>query len=237
MLSDITYALLTMTAMGLSPAFWNVMSPGYSLLRTGADFFGWFVFRSNPLKGWNPQLPPVRIACSGFHLLLPAYFLQRSHYPGFMGLYTRFSFNPVAGDHVTRCRISAFILAAFSWWFFLRSSLPVCASGSTERLILLNRTVGSLFMVIGAGGILPHSFPNCSNPVCRFQSLPDRGYPHPAGSGAAFAPGGSHTCSPNGSCGGNQFLVVEHLQDMRMTAMKSLGAGLSWARMEDRSVL
>lgn len=163
MLSDITYALLTMTAMGFVSRFLEryetFLQPFGGLVLI---LFGWFVFRSNPLKGWSPAIVPdedrlLRDFISSFLLT----FSNATIILVFMGLYTRFSFNPLAeGTEYLIAGISAFVLAAFSWWFLLTLFIARLRKRFNRRgLILLNRTVGTLFMVIGAGGILITLFP------------------------------------------------------------------------------
>jgi threonine/homoserine/homoserine lactone efflux protein len=80
----------------------------------------------------------------------------------FVGLYTRFSFNPIVdGTSFLIAGVAAFVVAAFSWWFFLTLFVSrLRRRFNRNGLTLLNRTVGSIFMLLGAGGILLSLFPD-----------------------------------------------------------------------------
>ncbi|MBK5194804.1 MAG: LysE family translocator [Proteiniphilum sp.] len=164
MLSDISYALLTLLGMSFVTGFmaahekWIQLTGGVILI-----LFGLGVFRTNPLKDWKPDEVPKETRY--FKDYLSSFLLTISNAAiilVFVGLYTRFSFNPIAdGLSYLFAGVTAFIVAAFSWWFFLTLFVSRLRRHFNRKgLTLLNRTVGSIFMLVGAGGILLSLFPN-----------------------------------------------------------------------------
>ena len=164
MLSDISYALLTLLGMSFVTGFMDKYEPwlqpfaGVILI-----LFGLTVFRSNPLNEWKPDEVPKETHY--FRDYLTSFLLTLSNAAiilVFVGLYTRFSFNPIAeGTSFLFAGVAAFIVAAFSWWFFLTLFVSrLRRHFNRNGLALLNRTVGSIFMLLGAGGILLSLFPN-----------------------------------------------------------------------------
>ncbi len=164
MLSDLTYALITLVGMNFVADFiteqerWFQMVAGIILL-----FFGFGVFRSNPLKDWRPDVLPSEtryLRDFGSSFLLT--FSNAAIILVFVGLYARFSYNPLAGG--TRSFVAgmvAFITAALGWWFFLTTLVSRLRKRFNRRgLVILNRTIGSILMLIGVGGLLIAFFPD-----------------------------------------------------------------------------
>ncbi len=163
-LSDLTYALITLVGMNFVADFitgqerWFQVLAGVILL-----FFGLGVFRSNPLKDWRPDVLPNETRYwrdFGSSFLLT--FSNAAIILVFVGLYARFSYNPLAGG--TRYFVAgmvAFITAALGWWFFLTTLVSRLRKRFNRRgLVILNRTIGSILMLIGVGGLLIAFFPN-----------------------------------------------------------------------------
>jgi threonine/homoserine/homoserine lactone efflux protein len=163
MMSDISYALLTLLGMsfvaGLMEKYEPWLQPFAGVILI---LFGLSVSRANPLKGWKRDEVPVET-----HYLrdyITSFLLTLSNAAiilVFVGLYTRFSFNPVAdGWSYLFAGVAAFMVAAFSWWFFLTLFVSrLRRHFNRNGLTLLNRIVGVIFMLLGAGGILLSLFP------------------------------------------------------------------------------
>jgi threonine/homoserine/homoserine lactone efflux protein len=164
MLSDLTYALITLVGMNFVADFiteqerWFQVLAGVILL-----IFGFGVFRSNPLKDWKPDVLPDETRYwrdFGSSFLLT--FSNAAIILVFVGLYARFSYNPLAGG--TRFFVAgmvAFIMAALGWWFFLTTFVSHLRKRFNRRgLVILNRTIGSILMLIGVGGLLIAFFPD-----------------------------------------------------------------------------
>lgn len=78
-----------------------------------------------------------------------------------IGLYARFSFNPLAdGKTFFVAGLIAFTAALFIWWFLLTTMVSRLRKHFNRRgLVLLNRSVGTLLMLLGLGGIILLVFP------------------------------------------------------------------------------
>lgn len=164
MLSDTIYATFTLLALSLVSGFLDEYTS--LLLIIGSAIliiFGIGIFISNPLKGWKPDILPVeRRYLKDF---LSAFLLTFSNVAivmALIGLYTRFSFNPmIEGIPSTVVGLISFASAAFSWWFLLTTFVSKLRKRFNRKgLIILNRIVGSLFILIGLGGIVNFIFPN-----------------------------------------------------------------------------
>lgn len=158
MLSDLIYASLTMTAVGLVSRFltqyefWFQLIGGVVLI-----LFGWFVFRSNPMKGLQPTV--MTDGSRLFRSFLSSFLLTFSNVGiivVLMGLYSRFAFNPLSeGLPYFIAAVASFAVAALSWWLFLTFFVAYLRKHFNRRgLVLLNRIVGVIFMIIGVGGVL-----------------------------------------------------------------------------------
>ncbi|MDR2815949.1 MAG: LysE family transporter, partial [Proteiniphilum sp.] len=125
-------------------------------------FFGFGVFRTNPLRDRTPDKSPqetryLKDFVSSFLLT----FSNAAIILVFVGLYARFSFNPMAdGSSFFAAGLIAFIAAAFAWWFFLTTFVSRLRKRfNRKRLVLLNKSVGIILMLLGVGGILLSLFP------------------------------------------------------------------------------
>lgn len=157
MLSDLAYALITLVGLSFVADFFDeyeriIQTVGSVIL----FFFGFVVFRSNPLRDWTPDKLPqetryLRDFVSSFLLTLSNVAIILI----LMGLYAHFSFNPLAdGKSLFIAGLTAFITATFAWWFFLTNLVSWLRKHFNRRgLVLLNRSVGILLMLLGAGEI------------------------------------------------------------------------------------
>ncbi len=163
MMSDLTYAIVTLVGLSFVSDFIAEQEQVIQLLAGGIlFFFGLGVFRSNPLKGWQPDELPretryLRDFASSFLLT----FSNAAIILVFVGLYARFSYNPLGeGGGFFLAGTTAFIAAALGWWFFLTTLVSRLRRRFNRKgLILLNRVIGFLLMLIGMGGVLLALFP------------------------------------------------------------------------------
>jgi len=162
-LSDFLYALVTLVGLSFVSDF--LAEHEQSLQVLGSIiliFFGVGVFRTNPLKEWIPN----RITGETRYLkdFVSSFLLTFSNAAiilVFVGLFARFSFNPLTEDlALVVTGLVSFLLAAVIWWFLLTTFVSRLRKHFNRRgLILLNRIIGSLLMLLGAGGILLSAFP------------------------------------------------------------------------------
>ena len=158
MLSDIIYAFITLVGLSfVSDLLTTYESELQWLGSIILIFFGMGVFRTNPLKEWKPD----RIAGETRYVkdFVSAFLLTFSNAAiilVYVGLYARFSFNPAShGWGSLLAGMAAFVVAALSWWFLITLLVSRLRKHFNRRgLVLLNRTVGSVLMLVGAGGIL-----------------------------------------------------------------------------------
>ncbi|HBX46972.1 MAG TPA: lysine transporter LysE [Porphyromonadaceae bacterium] len=158
LLSDLIYAFVTL--MGLSLVS-DLLEKNELIFQSvgGAVLviFGYIVFRTNPLKGWRPDILPqktryVKDFISSFFLTLS----NAAIIFVIITLYSRFAFNPIAdGPAYLTAAILSITFGNFSWWYFFTAFLSRFRKHFNRRgLVLLNRVVGSILIVIGIGGIV-----------------------------------------------------------------------------------
>jgi threonine/homoserine/homoserine lactone efflux protein len=163
-LSDFMYALVTLVGLSFVSDFLTEYESGLQVLGSIIlIFFGIGVFRINPLRGWKPD----RIAGETRYLkdFISSFLLTISNAAiilVFVGLYARFSFNPlIDGTASLIAGLVSFLVAALTWWFLLTTFVSRLRKHFNRRgLILLNRITGTLLIALGAGGILLSVFPN-----------------------------------------------------------------------------
>lgn len=162
-LSDFTYAIITLVGLSFVSDLLTEYESSLQLLGSIIlIFFGIGVFRTNPLKGWKPD----RIAGETRYMkdFISAFLLTVSN-PAiilvFVGLFARFSFHPLTDGPVSVIAgLVSFLVAAMIWWFVLTTLVSRLRKHFNRRgLILLNRIIGILLMIVGAGGILFSVFP------------------------------------------------------------------------------
>ncbi|MFY9362822.1 MAG: LysE family translocator [Dysgonamonadaceae bacterium] len=158
MLSDLTYALITLIGVGMVSDF--VSNNETTIQLVGSIvllLFGFGVFRSNPLKGWTPQMRAeetryMKDFISSFLLT----FSNVAIILVFITLYARFQFNPLAEGNVPLIvGMTSIALGALLWWTFITLFVSRLRKYFNRRgLIMLNRLVGTILMVLGAVGII-----------------------------------------------------------------------------------
>ena len=158
MLSDITYATITMLGLSFVSGFMNDYES--ELLLFGSIIlilFGFGVSRSNPLKGWQPDnLPTESRYFKDFISTFLLTFSNATIILALVGLYTRFSFNPILeGTASLIVALISFSIAALLWWFILTTLVSRLRKRFKRKgLVILNRVVGTIFVVIGVVGII-----------------------------------------------------------------------------------
>ncbi len=158
MLSDITYATITMLGLSFVSGFMNDYES--ELLLFGSIIlilFGFGVYRSNPLKGWQPDsLPKESRYFKDFISTFLLTFSNATIILALVGLYTRFSFNPILeGTASLIVALISFSIAALLWWFILTTLVSRLRKRFKRKgLVILNRVVGTIFVVIGVAGII-----------------------------------------------------------------------------------
>jgi len=122
MLSDIIYAFITLVGFSFMSDFLTIHESQLQCLGSIILlFFGIGVFRTNPLRGWKPDMITgetryVKDFVSSFLLT----FSNAAIILVYVGLYARFSFNPLRnGWESLLAGMGAFVVAALSWWFLL----------------------------------------------------------------------------------------------------------------------
>lgn len=158
MFSDVTYAAITLLGLSFVSKYLDVYKS--ELLFFGSVIlilFGVGVFRSNPLKGWKPDV--LSNESRYFKDFFSAFLLTFSNATiilALIGLYTRFSFNPILeGATSLIIALISFSAAALLWWFLLTTVVSKLRKRfSRKGLVILNRIIGSVFVLIGLVGII-----------------------------------------------------------------------------------
>jgi threonine/homoserine/homoserine lactone efflux protein len=163
LLSDIIYAFITLVGLSFMSDFLTVHESQLQCLGSIIlILFGIGVYRTNPLKEWKPdritgETRYVKDFVSAFLLT----FSNAAIILVYVGLYARFSFNPLPhGWGSLLAGMGAFIIAALSWWFLLSLFVSRLRKHFNRKgLVLLNRSVGSVLMLVGVAGIVLSVFP------------------------------------------------------------------------------
>lgn len=162
-LSDLVYALITLVGLSFVADFFDEYEQIIQILGSFIlFFFGLRVFQSNPLRDWTPnKLPQETRYLKDFVSSFLLTFSNVAIILVLIGLYARFSFNPLAdGKTFFVAGLIAFTAALFIWWFLLTTMVSRLRKHFNRRgLVLLNRSVGTLLMLLGLGGIILLLFP------------------------------------------------------------------------------
>jgi len=158
MLSDLVYATLIMMTVGKVSHFIEDNRVPFlwisSIILIG---FGFLVYRTNPIKDWASNVLPMQTRyIKDFATSFVLTFSNVSIIFVFLTLYTQMSFNPVReGTTQIIIAISTIALGALIWWFVVTSIVSKMRKHFNRRgLILLNRIVGTIFMIIGVAGLI-----------------------------------------------------------------------------------
>ncbi len=158
MLSDLTYATITMFGLSFVEEFLQKHDTVFQFVGSVLLFvFGFFVFRTNPLKEWTPQTKTENSSC--LRDFVSSFFITFSNVAiilVFITLYARFTFMPVnEGVAHWVAALIAIALGAFSWWFFISWFIARLRKHfNRQGLVILNRIVGSILMIISVAGVL-----------------------------------------------------------------------------------
>jgi threonine/homoserine/homoserine lactone efflux protein len=163
-LSDFMYATVTLIGLSFVSDLLKENESGLQVLGSVIlILFGIGVFRTNPLKGWKPD----RVVGETRYLkdFISAFLLTSSNVAIILvlvGLYARFPLDPLTDGPVSLIAGSiSFLAAAVLWWFLLTTLVSRLQRHFSRRgLILLNRTIGTLLVILGTGGVLLSVFPN-----------------------------------------------------------------------------
>lgn len=164
MLSDLLYALITMAGISVADDFITRYESIIQVVGSVILFlFGIGVYRSNPLRDWAPdKLPKETRYLKDFVSSFLLTFSNAAILLVLVGLYARFSFNPLAdGPRFFVSGLGAFMGAAMLWWFVLTTLVDrLRRRFNREGLVFLNRTVGVILMLLGIGGVIFSLFPD-----------------------------------------------------------------------------
>lgn len=156
-ISDIIYALLT--GYGMSFIFDFIETNIFYLQLLGSIMllaFGYYTFRSNPVKAIRPVSPSTG---SYFHNFITAFFVTLSN-PLiiflFIGLFARFAF-VLPGIPVAEQLIGYFaiFLGAITWWFGITFFVDkVRVRFNVRGLWMINRIIGGIVIVVALFGFI-----------------------------------------------------------------------------------
>lgn len=165
-LSDLVYMIITLIGLSFVSVFLDEYAQIITVLGSIVLFvFGMLVYRSNPLRDWTPnrlseETRYVKDFFSSFLLTISNVTIVLV----LMGLYAHLSFNPLAhGSHSFVVVLLGFSAAALLWWLFITTMVSRLRKHFNRRgLVLLNRIVGTVLMLLGAGRIILLLFPKHS---------------------------------------------------------------------------
>lgn len=156
-LSDIIYALLT--GYGMSFIFDFINANIFYLQLLGSAMllaFGYYTFRSNPVKTMRP---PSQSTGTYLHNFITAFLVTLSN-PLiiflFIGLFARFAF-VLPGIPVAEQMIGylAIVLGALAWWFGITYFVDkVRARFNLRGLWMINRIIGGVVIAVAVFGFL-----------------------------------------------------------------------------------
>ncbi len=158
MVSDLVYASITLLGMSVVNDFLTANEIMLQLVGSIVlILFGIGVYRSNPLKGWNPNVQNgdtryIKDFVSSFFLTLSNVAIIFV----FITLFARFQFNPMEhGPSYILFYLASIAIGALAWWFFISTFVSkIRKHFNRQGIVLLNRIVGVLLTLIGIGGFL-----------------------------------------------------------------------------------
>lgn len=158
MLSDLIYALIMLAGISFAEEFFTKHE---TLLQISGSIilvlFGYKVLRNNPLKGWTPDFQNGHTRYTKD--LITSFIFTLSNVAillVFITLFARFHFNPMEyGLYGLSVALGSIAIGALLWWFSLTLMVSYLRKHFNRRgLILLNRSVGSILIVIGVVGFI-----------------------------------------------------------------------------------
>ncbi len=158
MCSDLLYAFISLWGVSLFSSFLTYEEKIWQII--GSIFLiilGFFLYRANPLKEWTPQMKQEenkyrRDFITAFAMAV----VNVGIFFVFITLFARFQFNPIEeGNGTIFIAMLSIMSGTFLWWFFITWLISrIRKHFSRKGLVILNRTVGSIIMLIGVVGIL-----------------------------------------------------------------------------------
>ncbi len=158
MTSDLIYALIMVAGISIVEDFFTNNEIVLQIIGSIVlIIFGYKVFRSNPLKGWTPNLNNgdtryIKDYVSSFLFTLSNVAILIV----FITLFARFHYNPVelgiAGIGISLASIA---IGALSWWFTLSLIVSNLRKHFNRKgLIAINKSIGTVLILIGVIGIV-----------------------------------------------------------------------------------
>lgn len=162
MMSDLIYAIIMLAGISIVEDFF---SKNEIILQIAGSIvlilFGYKVFRTNPLKGWSPELKSndtryIKDFVTSFLLTLSNVAILII----FITLFARFHFNPLEyGASGIAISLVAIAGGALFWWFSLTLIISRLQKHFNRKgLILLNKSIGSILMLVGVLGALSNFY-------------------------------------------------------------------------------
>ncbi len=155
--SDIIYAFIAMLGVNAFSSFLTNEEHIFQLVGSSIIIIlGFFLYRTNPLKGWTPQTQAEQ---TKFHLeYLSAFGLAIVNIGVlfiFITLYAHSQFDPVAeGKSAVLTAMLSIFSGGLLWWFFMTGFVSSLRKHFNRKgLIVMNRIVGSILMIIGFVGL------------------------------------------------------------------------------------
>ncbi|NLX80614.1 MAG: LysE family transporter [Proteiniphilum sp.] len=157
MMSDLIYALIMLGGISIIDEFFTKNEILLQVLGSIVlMFFGYRVFRSNPLKGWSPTFQNegtryVKDFITSFLFTLSNVAILLV----FITLFARFHYNPLElGVTGIAISLGSIAIGALSWWFTLSLVVSRLRKHFNRKgLILLNKLIGSILIIIGLIGV------------------------------------------------------------------------------------
>ncbi len=158
MMSDLIYALIMVAGISIVEDFFTKNEIVLQIIGSIIlAFFGYRVFKSNPLKSWTPNISNgdtryIKDFISSFIFTLSNVAILIV----FITLFARFHYNPIEmGLTGIGISLASIALGALFWWFLLSLFVSNLRKHFNRRgLIVLNRSIGSLLIIIGLLGII-----------------------------------------------------------------------------------
>ena len=158
MVSDLIYASITLTGISFAERFLNEHNTVIQIIGSIVlIFFGYRVFNNNPLRSSKPR--PSESETQYTKDFLTSFALTLSNAAIlliFITLFARFHYNPIEhGFKALGLSLAAIALGALFWWFFLTLIIGHFSKHfSRKSLLMLNRTIGTVLIIVGALGFV-----------------------------------------------------------------------------------
>lgn len=157
MVSDLIYALIMLGGISIVDQFFTKNEIILQVLGSIVlMFFGYRVFKSNPLKGWTPTFNNegtryMKDFATSFLFTLSNVAILIV----FITLFARFHYNPLElGAKGIAISLISIAVGALSWWFTLSLIVARLRKHFNRKgLIMLNRSIGVILIIVGIVGV------------------------------------------------------------------------------------